>query len=332
MKATKAEEKDRRYERWLSLLAEPLKDRGWSVSTFYEDAARGNLLTLSARDEAGLVELHVHRSTKGPTATGKVAPQDERQRNLAATVLLLAETQAASAEFSKAIAGLHRRLPRHHNAKRKFVHRVEDMAAHLAETYDLRQAQFPKDDFGKYQTWLSDASPMVGLQAAFRQRAKEREEPDAWWDPSQWFESDQKKLARVARRFPTRFGAAVSAKGRRRAAIYRNGAFALGGVALAGVALEQLAHDSAGLERIREDVVGPVNANLDISPEDALDVAEFAYDFGEIAGEVAGSGAGDCGGVDIPDCGGIDLPDCGGIDLPDCGGIDVPDCGGCDFG
>src|SRR5690606_28427435 len=124
--ATKTEEKDRRFERWLSLLAEPLKDRAWDVSTFYEDARGGNLLTLSARDEAGLVELHVHRSTKGPTPTGQLAPTDERQRNVAATLLLLAESQQAASGFAEAIAGLHKRLPRRHNAKRKFIHRVEN--------------------------------------------------------------------------------------------------------------------------------------------------------------------------------------------------------------
>ncbi|MGE3672674.1 MAG: hypothetical protein AB7K71_23580 [Polyangiaceae bacterium] len=332
MNATKAEQKDRRFERWLSLIGERLKDHAWDVSTFYEDATRGNLLVLSAKDEAGLVELHVHRSTKGPTPTGQRAPQDEQQRNVAATLLLFTESQGAIAGFSKLISGLHRNLPRHHNAKRKFVHRVEDMARHLDETYGVRKKQFPADDFGKYKQWLADASPMVGVQASFRQRAKEKEQDGSWWDPSQWFESDQKKLARVAKRFPSRFAAGVRARGRKRAALYQNGAFALGGVLLTGAVLAQLAQDPGALERIREDASNYVNNDLDISVEGALDVAEFAYDIGELAGEVASSGAGDCGGIDLPDCGGIDLPDCGGIDLPDCGGIDVPDCGGCDFG
>ncbi|MGE0328033.1 MAG: hypothetical protein AB7S68_37320 [Polyangiaceae bacterium] len=136
----------------------------------------------------------------------------------------------------------------------------------------------------------------------------------------------------MAKRFPSRFAAGVRARGRKRAALYQNGAFALGGVLLTGAVLAQLAQDPGALERIREDASNYVNNDLDISVEGALDVAEFAYDIGELAGEVASSGAGDCGGIDLPDCGGIDLPDCGGIDLPDCGGIDVPDCGGCDFG
>lgn len=320
--------KDRRQERWLSLLAERLRDNAWTVATFYEDHRAGNLLTLSASGPDGLVELHVHRSTVGPTPTGQLAPEGEAQRALGATLVLVAQTRRGISDFAKHLAGLHAKLPRKHNAKRKFIHRVEELAEHLAETFDVRQQRFPQADLDRYQKWLYGAGPMIGVQTSFRQRAAEREGGDSWWDPSQWFEGDEKRIARKARRFPSRFAARITAKGRPRAALYNNGVFTLAGVALSAGLLAAVA-GAGGLSGAREHAE-EAQERLDLSGVDAesvLDVAEFSYEVGSLAGDIAGA-SGDCGGIDMPDC---DMPDCSVLGSIDCSGVDVPDCGGCDF-
>ncbi len=330
--------KDRRYERWLSLIAECLRDHGWSVATFYEDHLAGNLLTLSASRADGLVELHVQRATKGPTPTGQLAPEDEAQRAVSANLVLVAETREGVHDFSTELAGLHSKLPRRYNAKRKFIHRVEELAHHLDETFDVRQQRFPQADLARYRQWLADARPMTGAQTSFRQRAAEREQAGGWWDWEQWFEGASKRMARQLKRFPARYAVRIRAKGRARAALYQNGAFVLAGVALTSAALQRGAA-RVGSHKIPTEA-GSLAKQVDLSDValgDALDVAEFSYDVGSLAGELAGV-SGDCGGVDVPDCdvsdcGALSSLDCSAIDCGaiDCSGVDVPDCGGCDL-
>lgn len=280
------EKREQRFERWLAWVAMGLEAKDIEPRLLYEDRPQGNLMVLSAATK-GLVELQVHRHGRG------------------GVLILVAESAQAATDFAEAVVGRHDKVPRRLNAKRKFIHRIERLAEHLPKTFDARKSEFPMPALKQLQTWLPSARPMIGAEATFRDK---HEDEASSFDPTKWFESADKKLAREAKRYPSRFAAMVQAGGKPRAALYTGAAFSLGAIALSA---EALAAPPAEQQRevVGEDVI------------DLLDGAELAYELG--------AGVGDVGlelGAELPSAG-----DCGGIDFPDLGACADIDCGGCDF-
>ncbi len=279
----------------MAIIAERLKEFGHTGRLIYEDRQGGDRLALTVECAEALVELQVHRSGAG------------------ATLVLLGESQPAIVEFEKALDDYHRKLPRRHNAKRKFVHRVERMAEHLLTTFDQRRQQFPNADFKSFATWVPGSIPLVGVQTRFR--TKEKEEGGSSFDPTKWFEGADAKLKREAHKYPSRFGAKVTASGLPRAALYGGAGFMLGGTAITQAMVANVA-PAKGAQLTGPDAIDVGGV--------ALDTAELAWDAGALLGELGGSG------LDALADAKATSGDCGGIDLPDCDIVDVPDCSGCD--
>lgn len=62
---------------------------------------------------------------------------------------------------------MHRGAKRRHNAKRKFLHRLEWVAGHLQQTFDDRQKQYPTAALQRFQGLLNDAEPLIGVRAPY---------------------------------------------------------------------------------------------------------------------------------------------------------------------
>jgi hypothetical protein len=264
---------------WLNGIATHLRGKGQECRLVYDDVRGGQFLALAAPTGQGLVELDVHRTRTG------------------AILILCADTPAALAVFADKLGELHRTVKRLANARRKFVHRVETLAQHLAQTYDERAREFPHEPFGRLQQLIPEGAAMTGAEATFRER---EHEPEAVSFAS---ENTEKTLARLARRFPSRFAAKIPTPAGGRAALYQpeGSLFRVQGEAQDQLAARLAAHpgrpasDFAVNEPKRR--TGPPPAQ-----GDAPAAASVVF-------------CGDCGGLDLPDCDVIQMPDCGGCDI-----------------
>lgn len=267
--------KETRYERWLTEIAETLAKTGVTAHLFYADRMRGDRMILNASLDIGLVELQVHRKQRG------------------ATVILLGETRPAIEHFADRIKKLHRQIPRRQNMRRKFVHRIERMAAQLSTTFDAREVAFPDQALRRVRQRFADAAPMIGVEARFRTGAFE--------DDAIVFESGVRSGKRIAKRYPTRYAVKLHIGERERAALYspKRDSFLL--------VMPQDEPEKQDEEDIGVDI-------LEEAVEIELEKYNEGYDFA----------------VDAPAADGGHWYDCGGLDIPDCDIVDVPDCGGCD--
>ncbi len=335
---------EQRFERWLLVLHTHLQTQGYASRLFYDDRPLGDRLVNAVDIDGQLTELHVHRDGRG------------------AQLLLVSEGRNAIARQSAAIDKLHRRIPRRHNAKRRFLHRVETLASHLAASYQRRAALFPVAEFADLHRGYGYSKPMIGATARFRVNHHEPGAVSVIADGAASADDEHPTRAyqRQLRRYPSVFAASVIAAGVTRAALFRDNDFYIGDLPLiASTARES--HGDAVVDSMVEydpattfdyhhsEIAGPseIDASLISSDGDAtLTVgadgsgADSGGDsfggggdsFGDGGGLDGGGGswadAGAGSGTDSGDCGGCDLPDC---DLPDCGGCDLPDCGGCDL-
>ncbi|MCI0457896.1 MAG: hypothetical protein L0Z62_13095 [Gemmataceae bacterium] len=266
---------------WLLFLASHLRGKGRACDLAYDDRRQGKFLALSVPTELGLCELDVHRVGKG------------------AILILCAESAGAGRVLADVLGPLHRDVRRIDNAKRKFVHRVERMAAHLQETFEERSRPYPAEALTKLRELFPEAEPMVGIEGLFRERDHEPE--SIRFDPG---ESADKRQAREASRYPTRFAARLPTPAGGRAALFEpdRSLFRLRGEAeqeLPGRLAKQ------GNRPARDFAV----ANDPSAPAGSVTGAEAA------SSVVAASACGDCGGIDLPDCEGVDMPDCSGCDI-----------------
>jgi hypothetical protein len=269
------------FDAWLLFLASHLRGKGRACDLAYDDRRLGNLLALSVPTELGLCELDVHRVGKG------------------AVLILCAESASAVRGFADALGPLHRDVRRLDNAKRKFVHRVERMAAHLAETFEERSRQYPAEALGRLRELFPEAEPMVGIEGLFREREHEAE--SVAFDPG---EAADRRQSREARRYPTRFAAKLPTPAGGRAALHDPDT---GLYRLCGEPEQELK------PRLESHGGRPASAFAVANDPNALTTSAAAVDVA--SGVVAASACGDCGGIDLPDCEGIDLPDCGGCDI-----------------
>lgn len=287
-------EKGAHLERWLVSLRRTLEARGLPCRTSYEDQPGGDALALAVWSSEGLVELQLHRDRRG------------------AVLRLLAETVEAARIFAGALEGEHRSIPRLKNAQRRFVHRIERMAAHLVLTYDARAAAFPRAALAALQTIVPKSGALVGLQATFRGKQARAEELD--------FDDDAEvdaKTVRRTRRYPTVYGATIDtaagplaaptgATGPR-AARYQpeQGAFYFAGAALSALGALPLPQTPEGLgaAAVANELHG--SQPWRETAQDAGEVLELGYQVLDAASTCADIGC------DLPDCGVCDVPDCG---------------------
>lgn len=271
-------------ERWLVGLRRTLEARGLLCRTSYEDQPGGDALALAVWSNEGLVELQLHRDRRG------------------AVLRLLAETVDATRIFSGALEGEHRTIPRLKNAQRRFIHRIERMAAHLVITYDARAAAFPQAALAALQTIVPKSGALVGLQATFRGKQARAEELD--------FDDDAEvdaKTVRQTRRYPTVYAATIDTAAGPRAARYQpeQGAFYFAGAALSALGALPLPQTPEGLgaAAVANELHGSQPSRE--AAQDAGEVLELGYHVLDAASTCADIGC------DLPDCGVCDVPDCG---------------------
>ncbi len=290
-----------RYERWINLVAAHLRAQHIDCKLTYDDRHQGDRLVMSASLEEGFAELQVVRSKKG------------------ANLCVLVQSQATASRLAELLRNLHRSAKRRHNAKRKFLHRVEWMSAHLQQTFDARQAQFPGAALERVQQLIPEAQSLTGVRAPFKKKAEPKDERLE-------LEAATGRLARQLKRYKLLFAALIpTAQGGRAALYYKNtDSFCPRGEAL-NVVVKGLKASGAdphavallapltpeGAERdwgdILEGVVEGADAALDV-----VDVMGVAAELADSAGSA--DSCWDVGGCDLPDCGGLDVPDCGGLD------------------
>jgi hypothetical protein len=290
--------KNTRYERWITLLASHLRGQGVQCHLAYDDRHLGDRLVLSLPLAEGFCELQVVRGDKG------------------ANLCVLAGSQGAADRLAALLTGVHRTAKRRHNAKRRFLHRLEWVAQHLQQTFEPRQQRFPQAALERLRTVLPEAAPLIGVRTPFQQKA----DPE---DERLELEAAQGRLARQLRRYKLLFAARIhTSLGGRAALYYKNvDGFCPRGEALnvvairlkeSGVAPAALLAPPApdGHERDWGEILDAVGDGVEL----AVDATELAVDLADVVG--ASDSCWDVGGIDLPDCGGLDIPDCGGCDCP----------------
>ena len=276
-----------RFERWLHDLAEALEGEGWQTRLGYDDRHRGERLWLTMtppglRPQLAHLELQV-----------------ERKAAKSAVLRLFADTLANLSLLAEVLQGQHRKIRRIDNAKRKFVHRVARMAAHLSETFEQRRGGYPRALLERLQQLVPGASAEIGLEGSYRARRALFKA-----QPSEEDQDDDFDLARGSRRYRPAFAAGVPLATHRRSAPHRGrGGFEFRGEALQLVQL-QLVSASAD------------PALLPIANRDELELASPPREHDsslDMVGEAVdvGTCAVDCDWFDLPDCDVCDVPDCG---------------------
>lgn len=288
---------DQRFERWLVFLAQRLRERAVAHELVYDGKYLGNRMALAVYSTAGLTELDVHRTKK----RGSV-------------IILVSESLDALRQMKDALWGLHRDVKRLHNAKRRFVHRVERMLDHLVNTFSQRAAKYPAEALERLRKRHDKASPMTGIETLWHE--KEHEETEEAIDPRLLV----KELERPARFCVTRYAARIVTSSGGRAALYRRetGAFAVVGEMAAQFLV--VARDKWEEERTSY-AIDFAEAALDVTEAAARATAEVGAEVvanaaANVAVEVTSHAIGEsvkaaasCADV------GFDAPDCSGCDI-----------------
>jgi len=274
---------------WLLAIANHLRSKGLACELAYDDYRLGNLLALSVPTPQGLGELDVRRKKKG------------------AVLIVCAESVAALRVVTDTLGPLHETVRRLENAKRKFVHRIERMVEHLEATFDERAQHFPKEALERVRELFPEASPMTGIEALFR--AKEHEPESVMFVPG----APDRRVARQARRYPSRFAVKIPTGSGERAALFQpeRGVFQLRGdvekelaARLRDKGKENLAHFALVHERKQPSAPARPAAAVAEPVADAVTLNTCAA-------------CADCA-VCLPDCNAVDVPDFGGCDFSGC--------------
>jgi len=283
-------DKSGRLECWLLQLSEHLDISGIETRLAYDDRRGGNWLVLRILlREQGYAELIVRRQL------------------LTATLYLAVDRSQAAALLALALRGFHRKIQRRRNARRKFIHRVEQMAEALAQTFDARAADYPAERLQQLARLVPSARPMTGLKAPFRQKLAA--------------EGDDRFPTVYAARVETQNGPRLIPYDRRAerfnfrgvtTAVLTAAAAIVGAVALSeyAVASDQGDGDQRDGDQRGEWLDNFADGALDVTADVAEEGAEAALEIGaEAVAEKAGF-------LSDLDC--IDLPDCDVCDVPDC--------------
>jgi hypothetical protein len=287
--------RETRFERWLLDVAEALGAEGWRTRLGYDDRHRGDWLWLVMAS---------------PTTSPQLAHlelQLERKDAKSAVLTLLADTPDHLALLTRALDGQHRQIRRLDNAKRKFVHRLERMAAHLLATFEQRRGGYPAAALDRLRGLFPAASALIGLEGSHRARKElsEHRELDAEADAP----AGDAHLTRQAKRYRPAFAASVPLGEYRRAGRYRpRRGFHFGGDALA--LTRQLFESAAELEPADYAIANAIEPDRSPDDQQRASALETVVDVADTAADVGGC---------VVDCDWFDLPDCDVCDVPDCG-------------
>lgn len=284
------QEHDERYERWLLRIAEHLRAQGLSCFLGYDDRHLGNHLYLAIPGDKGYSELVLLRGTRDK-----------------ATAILLCEEPDAARALAQALGGVHRSINRVRNARRRFSHLVERMAARLAQSFDRKAESYPQEALARLRQIIPDARPMIGTAA--HRHIKSRARADEVQYGASISVMSAGALAGNLAELPPRRALRYNPERR---------VFEAYGYALRAVQELARSHgDVSGI--VVPGAVTALTAELaaaaekpqgDQSSDPSLaDAAEFGLD--------VASDACDCSSL-VPDIGGCDLPDCDTCDVPDC--------------
>jgi hypothetical protein len=279
---------------WLLAIANHLRGKGLTCELAYDDYRLGNLLALSVPTPQGLGELDVRRQRKG------------------AVLIVCAESVAALRVVTDTLGPLHETVRRLENAKRKFVHRIERMVEHLEVTFEDRAQHFPKDALERVRELFPEAAPMTGIEALFR--AKEHEPESVKFVPG----TPDRRVARQARRYPSRFAVKIPRAAGERAALYQpeSGLFLLRGDVEKELAARLQDKDNRSLASfalIRE-TKPPAATAKPVRPPATASTGTGTNGTTTLN---AISGCADCA-ICLPDCNAVDVPDFSGCDLSGC--------------
>ena len=272
---------------WLLAIANHLRGKGLACELAYDDFRLGNLLALSVPTPQGLGELDVRRQKKG------------------AVLMVCAESVATLRMVRDTLGPLHETVRRLENAKRKFVHRIERMVEHLEATFEERAQHFPREALERVRELFPEVAPMTGIEALFR--AKEHEPESVVFVPG----AVDRRTARQARRYPSRFAVKIPTGSGERAALFQ---------------------PERGLFQLRGDVEKDLAARLRDKGKENL--AHFALLHEQKPPPSAPARTPVVRGEPVADA--VTLNTCSActdcaVCLPDCNAVDVPDFSGCDF-
>jgi hypothetical protein len=299
---------EQRFERWMLEIAKRLGARGVGhTKPTYDGRVLGERIALTWGGMAAMGELLVLR------------------RERVARIVLLASSAEAALTFHEAVSGMHREVRRVHNAKRKFLHRVERMSEHLHREFAPRSGDAPADALHRLQALFQEAQLLVGVEVKRPGRADDDADVGPAGAPVDAGLPIRKGLQR---RYRTRYAAALPATTGMRAALWSStrACFVPSPVSMREVrrrlAAAQRPLDAASdfalaflampAAAAAAEVRVTVEAPPDPSAQAAADAIDASIDVVSTAVDVADA-AGACS-----DVGGIDLPDCGSIDVPDC--------------
>lgn len=279
-----------RMDRWVLEIAAHLAKQGFGSSRpTYDGESIGDRLALPL---------------SGPERGGELLIR--RVGEVAMVAMLVSDAEMARA-LAVALQGQHANIPRIQNGRRKFWHRVERMAQHLAAELALRSADAPADALAKLQRLLPSATLWVGIEVRYPSRG-----PDPTGEEAPSADASLPLRAGLRRRYRTRYAVPLPSRTGVRAALWSSnlGRFEPSPVSRRW-AIEQVraageVPDAFALALVLSTTTKGDGAQVVVDTLGATaDVVETAAEAVEAAGACA-----DVGGLDLPDCGGIDLPDC----------------------
>jgi hypothetical protein len=292
---------EQRIERWMLEVAKRLSARGLACAKpTYDGEVLGDRIALSWGGAEDCGEVLILR------------------RERAARMILLASTSAAARAFRDALAGLHADVRRLHNAKRRFMHRLERMATHLADELELRARDAPRAEWAKVSGLIGEASLLIGIEVHTFGGSRDEEAREAGAS----VDADLPIRKGLQKRYRTCYAVTLPSKAGVRAALWSpvRRMFVASPVSASRVRarceLRQrppsdfaLALSVAPLSSPAAAVVARVEGDVEVSAaretiDASTDVVETAIEVAEAAGACS-----DIGGLSLPDCS-FDVPDC----------------------
>jgi hypothetical protein len=285
------EEREDRYERWLSDIAQHLRGSGVAVALGYDDRPVNNMMYLGVYCPEGYTELMLMRGGRG-----------------SATAVVLSENRDAAGAAARELAGAHRDVLRRHNAKRKFLHMIERIATRLAGEFADRARDYPEGALKRLGRVVTDAQPMTGIVAHRHIKKRRRSGDEVRYGASIAVHQDDQGMP--------------VAEPLKRALRYDQDRQLFKAY---GNALHSLRNDYGGELAA---IVAPGAADGALMLMDSAVAAETKESGDKSSWTLSDvCDCSDCG-LDLVSCmpSDFDCSDIGGCDTPDCGGCDIPDC------
>jgi hypothetical protein len=293
---------EQRIERWMLEVAKRLSARGLAgAKPTYDGRVLGDRIALSWGGAEDCGEVLILRREK------------------AARMILLASTSAAARAFRDALAGLHEEVRRLHNAKRRFMHRLERMATHLADELELRARDAPRAEWAKVSELIGQASLLIGIEVHTFGGPSDEEAGEAGAS----VDADVPIRKGLQKRYKTRYAVTLPSKTGVRAALWSP---ARRMFVASPVSANRVRARCEGLQRPPSDFALALPVALLSRPADAAVVARVQGDVEVSAARETIDASADVveTAIEVADAAGA-CSDIGGLSFPDCS-FDVPDC------